>query len=89
MWPGSPQTCERIQTNNRPNQRRGRNHVGNGYHGDTLSRKNKDCVRILLHNPGGIGFVTAQRCKQNLKMEKLKKLIIKNNVDLVGVTESQ
>jgi len=87
MWPGSPQTCERIQTNIRPNRRRGRNHVDKGYHGDTLSRKHKDCVRILLHNPGGIGFVTSQRCKQTLKMEKLKKLVIKNDIDLVGLTE--
>ena len=46
-----------------------------------------DCVRILLHNPGGMGFVSNQQCKQTLKLEKLKKSILSHNCDLVGLTE--
>ena len=31
--------------------------------------------------------MTEKRCKQTLKMEKLKKLILDHNIDLVGLTE--
>ena len=41
----------------------------------------------MLHNPGGIGFVTDKRCKETLKLEKLKKLILDYDFDIVGLTE--
>ena len=58
-----------------------------GYFGNPLTRKPQDCVRILLHNTGGLGFATNVRSKQTLKMERLKKLIIKHDFDFVGLTE--
>ena len=67
-------------------QRRGQNH-DKGHHGDPLRRKKENCIRILLHNPGGIGFVSNQRSKETLKMEKLKKLILEQNVDITCLTE--
>ena len=86
-WPGTPRSCEETQTNSLPHRRRGRKHGVKGHHGDLLTRNNTDCIRILLHNPGGIGFVSDKRCKQTLKMEKLKKLVIDHNVDLISLTE--
>jgi hypothetical protein len=42
---------------------------------------------ILLYNPGGIGFVTNKLCKETLKMEKLKKLILDYDIDITSLTE--
>ena len=52
-----------------------------------MTRARSDCVRILLHNPGGLGFVSNERSKQTLKMERLKKLLLKHKFDYVGLTE--
>ena len=41
----------------------------------------------MIHNTGGIGFVSDERSKQTLKMEKLKKLLLDHKFDLVGLTE--
>ena len=87
-WPGAPRPCEQPQTNPSLRQRRAsRNHGVAGYHGDPLQRRDPNNIRILLHNPGGIGFIHNKRCLQTLKMEKLKKLIIQHEVDLVGLCE--
>lgn len=72
MWTGSHKSCKNIQTKLQNIQRRGRNCKDKGYHGDTLGR---------------IGFVTTKQCKQNLNMEKLKKLIKKDNIELVDIAE--
>ena len=53
----------------------------------TLTRVRPDCIRILLHDPGGLGFVSSSRSKQTLKMERLKKLLINHRFDYVGLTE--
>ena len=37
---------------------------------------------FLLYNPGGIGFVTNKQCKETLKMEKLKKLILDYDINI-------
>ena len=67
-------SCERVQNNGEETgERRHQNH-DKGYFGDPLQRKGEDCIRLLLHNPNGIGFVTSARSKETLKMEKLKKL---------------
>ena len=44
-------------------------------------------VRVLLHNTTGIGFCTTNRNKETLKMEKLRSLVIKHNIDILGLTE--
>ena len=44
-------------------------------------------MRILLHNPNGIGFISIARCKETLKMEKLKKVVLNHDVDLTALTE--
>ena len=50
-------------------------------------RSNPQCVRILLHNTGGIGFKSNERSIATLKLERLKKLVIEKNIDLIGLTE--
>ena len=87
-WPGAPRSCEGTQTSNSPRKNRiTRNHDAGDHFGDHLPRGNKETVRILLHNPGGIGFIENKRCLQTLKMEKIKKFIIQHNVDIVGLSE--
>ena len=52
-----------------------------------LKRKNKNSTRILLHNTGGVGFISDERSKDTLKMERLKDLTINYEVDLICLTE--
>ena len=87
-WPGAPRSCEETQTNILPRQHRTpRNHDTNAHFGDHLQQNDTSTIRILLNNPGGIGFIENSRCLQTLKMEKLKKLIIQHNIDIVGLSE--
>jgi len=59
-----------------------------GIHGDPIKqRKDEDSIRILLQNSGGIGFVSGQRNRESLKVEKLKQFILSKQVDFVGLTE--
>ena len=62
-------------------------HESNGHWGDLLKRKKSNCTRVLLHNSGGIGFVSGDRNKESLKMERVKQLTIKYNFDLICLTE--
>jgi len=93
-WPQSPRRCEET-ANNTTAQRRGeqtdpdidQNHC-KGIYGDAITqKKDDDYIRILLQNPGGIGFITGQRNRESYKIEKLKKFIINKQVDIVGLTE--
>ena len=63
------------------------NHESMDQWGDQLKRKRKKTTRVLLHNTGGIGFVTNQRSRETLKMERLKRLVINYEVDLVCLSE--
>ena len=63
------------------------NHESSGHWGDLLKRKKTNCTRILLHNTGGIGFVSGDRNKESLKMERIKELTIKYRFDLLCLTE--
>ena len=45
------------------------------------------CSRILLHNTGGIGFISGERSKETLKMERLKELSINYDIYLLCLTE--
>lgn len=86
-WPGPPPPCERAQTTTvTTDESRHQNHE-KGFFGNPLQRKNKDCVRILLHNTNGIGFTTNKRNKETLKMEKLKNLILSQDFDIVALSE--
>ena len=42
---------------------------------------------MLLHNVGGIGFIAHERSKETMKMERLKKFIIEQSVDLTCLSE--
>ena len=95
-WPRSPRRCEENSTSTAQrlpgqgltdHEARDRKHR-KGIHGDAITQKKDDGnVRILLQNPGGIGFVTGQRNRESYKMDKLKKFIIEKQVDIVGLTE--
>ena len=63
------------------------NHESLDQWGDLLKRKRKKTTRILIHNTGGIGFISGQRSRETLKMERLKRLVINYNVDLVCLSE--
>ena len=62
------------------------NHESSGHWGDLLKRKKSNCTRVLLHNSGGIGFVSGDRNKELLETERLKQLAIKYNFDLICLT---
>ena len=83
--PPPPRPCEEVPTTG---LNRASNHGRSGHFGHILKRK-KDatCLRIFLQNVGGIGFVTDQRSKETLKMERLKKLITENEFDIMCLTE--
>ena len=87
MWPGTPRSCERSQTNTNTGNSRYRNHDNGGIFGDTLVRKSGDNIRILLHNPGGLVFFSVKRCILSLKIVNLKYLTLLHDFDLVGLTE--
>lgn len=59
-----------------------------GHYFDRLKSVANGCVRILLNNVNGIVFVTDQRCKETVKMEKLRNLIIDNDFSYAGLTET-
>ena len=89
-WPQSPRRCEET-ANNQTAQRRGeqtdpgmdQNHR-KGIYGDAITqKKDDDYIRILLQNPGGIGFVTGQRNRESFKIEKLKKFVIHTRQSLL------
>ena len=67
---------------------RSRKHGTKGHFGDLLKRGKDGCIRILLQNVCGIGFVSNQRSKETLKMEKLKNLSCNWAVDLMCLTET-
>ena len=50
-------------------------------------RTKNNSIRILLQNVGGIGFVSGQRSRETLKMEKLKSVICHYDVDLFALSE--
>ena len=52
-----------------------------------MTHNRADCVRIFLHDPGEIRFVTEKRRRQTLKMEKFKYLIKNHYRDLVGLAD--
>ena len=91
-WPRPPRRCEEdVNALRRLEQA---DHTGmdqnhrKGIYGDAITqRKNDDNIRILLQNPGGIGFVTGRRNRESYKIEKLKKLVIEKQIDIVGLTE--
>ena len=88
-WPGSPRPCEiEVQTNGTPpSSRRRGNHGEVSHFGDHLRRKHPDHIRILLHNPRGIKFTSDFRSIHSLKAEKLKKLVLLHDIDLVALSE--
>ena len=67
-WPQSPRQCEETAHNTtaerqveQTDQDVDQNHR-KGIYGDAITqKKDNDNIRILLQNPGGIGFVTGQR----------------------------
>jgi len=54
------------------------NHRKGIYRDAITQKKDNNNIRILLQNPGGIGFITGQRNRESYKIEKLKKFIIEN-----------
>ena len=63
------------------------NHEDRGHWGDLLRRNKGESVRVLLHNTGGIGFMTEVRSKESLKSEKLRMLCNEYKIDIVCLTE--
>ena len=63
------------------------NHEDRGHWGDLLKRKKGENMRLLLHNTGGIGFMTEDRSRETLTSEKLRMLCNEYEIDMVCLTE--
>ena len=89
-FPKPPRRCEGSSSNNTTDHSRDQNHRGfkaSGIFGHQLARKREGHTRILLHNTTSIGFCTTERSKETKKMEKLRRVVINNEVDILGLTE--
>ena len=88
-WPRAPRSCDRalVNTSLSDSRRVRQNHDVNGYAFAKLTPGKKKCIRILLHNTNGIGFVSAARSRQTLKLEKLKNLVLTHSFDFIGLSE--
>ena len=42
---------------------------------------------MLLHNTTSIGFCSTERSKETKKMEKLRRIVIQQEVDILALTE--
>ena len=85
-WPQPPKPC--VVVDHTPNtRRRTRKHGSKGVWGHHFKKIFKDCLRLLCYNTGGIGFLSEERSKETLKMHKLKKLVLENQVDIMSLTE--
>ena len=86
MWPQPPKPC--VVVDRRPGlRRRSRKHGCKGVWGHHFRKASQDCLRLLCYNTGGIGFLSEERSKESLKMHKLKKLVLNNQIDLLSLTE--
>ena len=57
-----------------------------GIQGDAINqRKDDGNIRILLHNPGGIGFMMGQRNRESYKMDKLIKVYCRETSGHSGI----
>ena len=63
------------------------NHGDTGYYFDRLKSVATGCVRILLHNVNGIGFMSEERSRETVKMEKLRNLLVDYDFSYAGLTE--
>ena len=88
-WPKTPRSCEGSNRNGDSSyQRRDKSkHDEKGFWGNILKCKHKGTTRVLLHNVGGIGFITNERSREIMKMERLKKFTIEHLVYLACLTE--
>lgn len=82
--PKVPLSCE-APTGKLTSKRRRvrRNHEQAGHFCDLLKRKKTNCTRVLLHNICGIGLIIGKISMETLKLEKMKKLVIDYDVDMV------
>ena len=85
-WPPPPCPC--VDVSNVSAERRRRNHGRRGIFGNPLQHNHQSTIRILMQNVGGLGFIANKRCHETLKMEKIKEITIKYNVDLLALTET-
>lgn len=85
-WPQPPKPCVVVDQEPR-SRRRARKHGTKGVWGHHFKKISSDCLRILCYNTGGIGFLSDERTKESLKMHKLKKLVLENQVDIMALTE--
>ena len=63
-----------------------RNHEDK-FHFGNLSKYKKGNTRLLLNNINGIEFIFSERRHENLKIEKLKILIIEYEINVISLTE--
>ena len=89
-FPRPPRPCEESRKERNEtltSSRRSRKNHGEADPFEPLTRVAPGCVRFLLHNVNGIGFVTGQRSRATVKLEKLKKILIENNFSYAALTE--
>ena len=88
-FPKPPRRCEGSSSNRHTDQSRDQNHrsLQKGIFGHQIAQKREGHTRLLLHNTTSIGFCTTERSKETNKMEKLRHLVIKQDVDILALTE--
>jgi hypothetical protein len=59
-----------------------------GIYGDHLKQKRQGMIRFLFQNPQGLGHIDSDTHRQSIKTKKLKYALIKHNVDIVGLSET-
>lgn len=58
-----------------------------GIYGDHIKQKRSGMLRILFQNPQGLGRIHSGESIQSLKLTKLKDILIKQNIDVLGLSE--
>ena len=87
-FPQPPRRCEGSSSTSKTGQSRDRNHrYESGVFGNQIAHKREGHTRVMLHNTTSIGFCSTERSKETAKMEKLRKTVIKQEVDILALTE--
>jgi hypothetical protein len=56
-------------------------------YGDHIKQKRSGMLRILFQNPQGLGRISSDRQEPSLKINKLKEVLLKQHIDVLGLSE--
>ena len=90
--PPTPPRYKMIRTPRPPGTRRQERLQNNenrlsGIYGDHLKKKRKGTLRILFQNPQGLGQMVQADSTYSDKINKLKYVLLKHDIDILGLSE--